>query len=69
MMLLLCNTVKTAEETRQNRIVTYNIRGKQLAVRQFGRVLLVPSADGKIPVEVQKHAFTRGLKIVPVEPG
>lgn len=69
MMLLVCNTVKTAEETKQNRIVTYNIRGKQLAVRQFGRVLLVPSADGKIPVEVQKHAVTRGLKIVPIEPG
>lgn len=69
MMLLVCNTVKTAEETKQNRIVTYNIRGKKLTVRQFGRVLLVPSADGKIPVEVQKHAFTRGLKIVPVEPG
>ncbi len=69
MMLLVCNTVKTAEETKQNRIVTYNIRGKKLTVRQFGRVLLVPSADGKIPVEVQKHAVTRGLKIVPIEPG
>jgi len=68
-LLLTCNTVKTAGERQQNRIVTYNIRGKKLAVRQFGRVLLVPSVDGKIPVEVQKHAFTRGLKIVTVEPG
>ena len=69
MLLLTCNTIKTAGEMQHNRIVTYNIRGKKLAVRQFGRVLLVPSADGKIPAEVQKHAFTRGLKIVLIEPG
>ena len=68
-LLLLCNTVKTAEESHRERVITYNIRGDRLAVRQHGRVLLVPSADGTVPAEVQRHACTRGLKIEHIEPG
>lgn len=68
-ILLACNTVKTAHEAHQNRIITYNIRGDSLSVRQYRRQLFVPSPPGSIPQEVRKHAATRGLKIIPVEPG
>jgi len=68
-LLLVCSSVKTMQERRQDRIITYNIRGDNLSVRQYGRVLLVPSADGSVPAEVRKHAVTRGLKIELIEPG
>lgn len=69
MLLIACNTVKTAEEMHRERFIVYNIRGAELRVRQHGRVLLVPSADGLVPAEVRKHAGTRGLKIVVTDPG
>ncbi len=68
-LLLLCNTVKTVQEMRHDRIITYNLRGDKLKVRQYGRLLLVPSADGDVPAEVRKHAYTRGLKIELIDPG
>jgi competence protein ComEC len=69
MLLLTCNTIKTAQEMHRERLITYNIRGERLKVRQHGRVLLVPSSAGGTPSEVQKHACTRGLKIRVIEPG
>ncbi len=69
MLLLTCNTIKTAQEMHRERLITYNIRGERLKVRQHGRVLLVPSSAGGTPAEVQKHACTRGLKIRVIEPG
>jgi len=68
-LLLACNTIKTTQEMHRERLITYNIRGEKLKVRQHGRVLLVPSSAGSIPSEVQKHASTRGLKIMIIEPG
>lgn len=68
-LLLICNSVKTVQELQRDRLVTYNIRGDPLTVRQHGRVLLVPSPDGSVPAEVRKHADTRGLKIKLIEPG
>jgi competence protein ComEC len=68
-LLIICNTVKTAGEIRQDRIITYNIRGDELHVRQYGRRLLVPATGKGVPAEVMKHACTRGLKIELIEPG
>jgi competence protein ComEC len=68
-LLLICNTVKTAEEIHRDRIITYNIRGDELQVRQYGRRLLVPADSETVPAEVMRHACTRGLKIERVEPG
>ena len=68
-LLLACNAIKTAQEMHRERLITYNIRGDRLNVRQHGRLLLVPSSAGGIPSEVQKHACTRGLKIRIIEPG
>lgn len=69
LLLLLCNTAKLIQESRRERVIVYNIRGDDLRVRQHGRLLLVPSDDGLIPVEVRRHASTRGLKIVLIDPG
>jgi competence protein ComEC len=68
-LLLACNGIKTLQEIRRDRVITYNVRGDMLTVRQHGRILLVPSSPGGIPPEVQKHACTRGLKIELIEPG
>ncbi len=68
-LLLACNTVKSARELHRDMIITYHIRGDNLTVRQHGRLLLVPSSPGGIPPEVRKHACTRGLKIKLIEPG
>jgi len=54
---------------RQDRVITYNIRGEELTVRQHGRLLLLPPVDGAVPAEVRKHADTRGLKIMVTDPG
>jgi competence protein ComEC len=69
MLLLACNIVKISREARMERVMVYNIRGEELLVRQHGRLLLVPSADGLVPAEVRKHADTRGLKIEIIGPG
>jgi len=69
MILIACNSVKTMQEARRERVIVYNIRGKELRVKQLGRFLLVPWHDGIIPPEVRKHAATRGLKIMVIEPG
>jgi competence protein ComEC len=68
-LLLAGNCVKAVQEMRRDRVITYNIRGDKLTVRQHGRVLLLPSSPGGIPAEVQKHADTRGLKIELIDPG
>lgn len=68
-LLLACNTVKTVQEMHRDRFITYNIRGDRLTVRQFGRVLMVPSSPAGVPPEVRKHAVTRGLKIILIDPG
>lgn len=68
-IMVACNTFKTVQEMHRDRIITYNIRGDKLTVRQHGRVLLVPSSPGGIPPEVRKHALTRGLKIELIDPG
>ena len=68
-LMLICNTLKNAEESHRDRIITYNIRGEELQVRQYGRRLLVPAGDEQLPAEVMRHACTRGLKIERVEPG
>jgi hypothetical protein len=69
LLLVACNTAKAAREMRQDRVITYNIRGEELTVRQHGRLLLLPPADGVVPAEVRKHADTRGLKIMVTDPG
>lgn len=68
-LLVVCNTAKTARENHRERVIVYNIRGEELRVRQHGRLLLLPSAEGNVPAEVEKHACTRGLKIVVTGPG
>ncbi len=62
-LLLLCGTLKNLKESRQERVIVYNIKGKELRAVQDGRVLMVAPADGHVPAEVKKHAATRGLKI------
>jgi competence protein ComEC len=69
LLLVACNTAKAAREMRQDRVITYNIRGEELTVRQHGRLLLLPPVDGVVPAEVRKHADTRGLKIMVTDPG
>ncbi|MHC1732076.1 MAG: ComEC/Rec2 family competence protein [Bacteroidales bacterium] len=68
-LLLICNTFKAAEESHRDRIITYNIRGDELQLRQYGRRLLVPADGERVPAEVMRHACTRGLKIERIEPG
>jgi hypothetical protein len=68
-MLIAFNIVKLEQEMHRDRLVTYNIRGDYLTVRQYGRHLLVPSTRNEIPAEIRKHAETRGLKIVIIDPG
>jgi competence protein ComEC len=68
-LLLLCNTVKTAGEIHRDRVITYNIRGDELQVRQYGRRLILPAGSEGVPAEVMRHACTRGLKIERAEPG
>jgi hypothetical protein len=62
-LFLLCGTLKNLKESRQERLIVYNIKGKELSAMQDGRVLLLAPADGDVPAEVKKHAATRGLKI------
>ena len=62
-LFILCGTLKNLKESRQERLIVYNIKGKELRAFQDGRVLMVAPADGLVPAEVKKHAATRGLKI------
>ena len=66
-LFLLCGTLKNLKESRQERLIVYNIKGKELRAMQDGRVLMVAPADGHVPAEVKKHAATRGLKIKTVQ--
>ena len=66
-LFLLCGTLKNLKESRQERVIVYNIKGKELRAMQYGRVLMVAPADGHVPAEVKKHAATRGLKIKTVQ--
>jgi competence protein ComEC len=68
-LFLLCGIIRNAVESRQDMIIVYNIKGREMKVRQCGRRLLVTPADSPVPVEVKKHAATRGLKIEITEPG
>lgn len=67
--LVVFNTIKIGQETNRDRLISYNIRGEKLTVRQYGRHLLVPSTTGSVPAEIRKHADTRGLKIEIIDPG
>jgi competence protein ComEC len=62
-LFLLFGTLRNIKESRQERVIVYNIRGKELRAIQDGRVLMVTPVDGSVPAEVKKHAATRGLKI------
>jgi len=66
-LFLLCGTLKNLKESRQERLIVYNIKGKELRAMQDGRVLMVTPVDGHVPAEVKKHAATRGLKIKTVQ--
>ena len=66
-LFLLCGTLKNLKESRQERPIVYNIKGKELQAMQDGRVLIVTPVDGHVPAEVKKHAATRGLKIKTVQ--
>jgi competence protein ComEC len=68
LLFLLCGTLKNLKESRQERLIVYNIKGKELRAVQDGRVLLVAPVDGIVPAEVKKHAATRGLKIKIIQP-
>jgi competence protein ComEC len=67
--LVAFNSIKLGQETHRDRLISYNIRGEKLTVRQYGRHLLVPSSTGSVPAEIRKHADTRGLKIEIIDPG
>jgi hypothetical protein len=66
-LFLLCGTMKNLKESRQEKLIVYNIKGKELRAFQEGRVLMVSSPDGFVPAEVKKHAATRGLKIKTIQ--
>jgi len=66
-LFLLCGTLKNLKESRQERLIVYNIKGKELRAMQDGRVLMVTPVDGHVPAEVKKHTATRGLKIKTVQ--
>ncbi len=67
-LFLFCGIIRNLEESRKERVIVYNIKGKELRARQYGRVLTVTADDGRIPPEVRKHAATRGLKIKIIQP-
>jgi competence protein ComEC len=67
-LFLLCGTLRNLKESRQERLIVYNIKGKELRAMQDGRVLMVAPVDGQVPAEVKKHAATRGLKIKTIQP-
>ncbi len=81
LLLIVCNSLKVVQEKGHNRLVSYNTREGVVTVRQYGRVLLVPvttretTMNGELPVkaaiptEIRRHAATRGLKVVKIEPG
>jgi len=67
-LFLLTGIVRNIEESRRDRVIVYNIRGKELLAAQHGRVLMLTNVDGPVPPEVKKHASTRGLKIKVMHP-
>ncbi|MGB8359023.1 MAG: ComEC/Rec2 family competence protein [Bacteroidales bacterium] len=62
-LFIFSGIVRNLDESRKERVIVYNIRGKELRARQHGRVLMLTTDDGIVPPEVKKHASTRGLKI------
>jgi competence protein ComEC len=68
-LFLLCGIVRNESESRQEKTIVYNIKGRELKAFQDGRVLHVTTLEGLIPQEVKKHAATRGLKIKIIDPG
>jgi competence protein ComEC len=66
-LFLLCGILKNLKESRQERLIVYNIKGKELRAFQEGRVIMVSPPDGLVPAEVKKHAATRGLKIKTIQ--
>jgi competence protein ComEC len=65
---LFAGVIRNLEESGKERVIVYNIKGKELRARQHGRVLMVTTVDGRVPPEVKKHASTRGLKIKAMPP-
>lgn len=68
-LFLACSIIINAVESRADKVIVYNIRGREMKVRQCGRSLLLKPEDNPVPAEVRKHAATRKLKIVVIEPG
>ncbi len=67
-LFLFAGIIRNLEESGKERVIVYNIKGKELRARQHGRVLMVTRVDGHVPPEVKKHASTRGLKIKATKP-
>jgi competence protein ComEC len=68
-IFLGCGLFKDLKESREEKTVVYNIRGRELKAMQHGKRLIVPSTDGGVPPEVKKHAAERRLKIEIFQPG
>jgi len=62
-LLLICNLYKTSGESRKEKEITYNIKGKEVKALQAGRHLYILSDEKTVPQEIRKHAATRGLTI------
>jgi len=60
---------KNVTESREQAVINYNIRGREMRALQQGRRLFVPAGQGELPAEVKKHAAERGLKIEILQPG
>ena len=58
---------KNATESKKEGIIIYNIKGEPLPAFISGGYLSVLIHSDEIPLEVTRHASTRGLKILPVK--
>lgn len=62
-LLLIVNIGKNYRESRVEKEITYNIRGREVRAYQSGRHLFIMSEEESVPPEIKKHAATRGLVI------
>jgi competence protein ComEC len=68
-LFILCGIIINVSESRKDTVIVYNIKGREMKVRQYGRRLFVTPGNGTVPAEIRKHAATRRLKIEVTEPG
>lgn len=68
-LFILCGIIINSLESRKDNVVVYNIKGREMKVRQCGRRLLLTPGEHPVPAEIRKHAATRRLKIEITEPG